>query len=267
MVGGVTVQRQDKTMKSTIAIQNKILSIKEYKGQRVVTFADIERVHTRPNGTCKRNFHDNREHFIEGVDFYEITKKDVGTNFVPTYGFDKKAPKGILLTESGYLMIVKSFTDDLSWTVQRELVNSYFKMKQGVLNKQTDELRQKNLQIREQNAKIRTAQLLYKIADKTDTDYKQVLHARITMLLTGERLLPLPEVTERTYSAEELGLLLGVSAWKIGRTANLHGLKIPQYGKYFYDKAKTAEKQVETWRYYECVIPVLKSLLYSEAAV
>ncbi len=133
--------------------------------------------------------------------------------------------------------------------------------------KQADELRQKNVQIREQNAKIRTAQLLYKIADKTDTDYKQVLHARITQLLTGEYLLPLPEVNQHTYTAEEIGQRLGISAWRVGRLSNLHGLKTPQYGKYFYDKAKTAEKQVETWRYYETVLPVLKSLIETEVAV
>ena len=40
-------------------------------------------------------------------------------------------PKGItVLTESGYLMIVKTFTDDLSWKVQRQLVNTYFKVKE-----------------------------------------------------------------------------------------------------------------------------------------
>ena len=42
----------------------------------------------------------------------------------------------------------------------------------GYSVKPTDELRQKNIQIREQNAKIRTAQLLYKIADTTETDYR-----------------------------------------------------------------------------------------------
>lgn len=134
-------------------------------------------------------------------------------------------------------------------------------------SKPVDELRQKNVQIREQNAKIRTAQLLYKIADKTDTDYKQVLHARITQLLTGEYLLPLPEVNERTYSAQEIAERLGVSAWRVGRLANLNGLKTAKYGKFFYEKAKTAEKQVETWRYYESVIPALKSLLNKEVAV
>mgnify|MGYP001623778949 FL=1 len=32
-----------------------------------------------------------------------------------------------LISESGYLMLVKSFTDDLAWTVQRQLVDSYFR--------------------------------------------------------------------------------------------------------------------------------------------
>lgn len=40
------------------------------------------------------------------------------------------APNGlVLLTESGYLMLVKSFTDDLAWDVQRKLVKSYFNRK------------------------------------------------------------------------------------------------------------------------------------------
>lgn len=130
--------------------------------------------------------------------------------------------------------------------------------------KPSDELRRKNVEIREENAKIRKAQLLYKIADKTDTDYKKVLHARITHLLTGEYLLPLPEVNERTYSATEIGERLGVSAHRIGVLANAHGLKTSEFGKFFYDKAKTADKQVETFRYYEKAVNVFQSLLSAE---
>lgn len=35
-----------------------------------------------------------------------------------------------LFTEAGYLMLVKPFNDDLSWKVQRRLVNAYFKAKE-----------------------------------------------------------------------------------------------------------------------------------------
>lgn len=40
------------------------------------------------------------------------------------------APSLTLITESGYLMLVKSFTDDLSWQIQRQLVKLYFRVKE-----------------------------------------------------------------------------------------------------------------------------------------
>lgn len=108
-------------------INNTELSVKVYQGQRVVTFKDIDTVHERPEGTAKRNFNTNKNHFIEDEDFFTIGKKDVGTDFVQTYGFSDNAPSGMLITEQGYLMLVKSFTDDLAWDVQRQLVKSYFR--------------------------------------------------------------------------------------------------------------------------------------------
>lgn len=115
-----------------LKIGNKEIAVKEYRNQRVVTFKDIDLVHERKAETAKYRFRDNKEHFIEGEDYFIISRNDVGANFATTYGFSEKAPKGILLTESGYLMLVKSFTDDLAWTVQRQLVNTYFRFKQIV---------------------------------------------------------------------------------------------------------------------------------------
>ena len=130
-----------------------------------------------------------------------------------------------------------------------------------------DDYKARTLAVKEQNAKIRTAQLMYKIADSKDTKYKQVLQARITQLLTGEYLLPLPQVDERTLSATEIGERLGITAHRVGMIANAHGLKTDKYGKYFYDKAKTADKQVETFRYYESSVEVFRRLLSVRAAV
>ena len=113
------------------------MQIREYDGQRVVTFKDIDKVHQRPKGTAKRNFTRNKKHFIENEDYFVVTREDVGTNFVPTYGFNEKAPSGILVTETGYLMLVKSLRDDLSWDVQRQLVKAYFKVKQEIPERKT----------------------------------------------------------------------------------------------------------------------------------
>ncbi len=135
------------------------------------------------------------------------------------------------------------------------------------MSNSVDDYKARTLAVKEQNAKIRTAQLMYKIADSTDTKYKQVLQARITQLLTGEYLLPLPQVDELTLSATEIGERLGITAHRVGMIANAHGLKTDKYGKYFYDKAKTADKQVETFRYYESSVEVFRRMLSERAAV
>ena len=51
--------------------------MKEYDGRRVVTFKDIDRVHERPEGTAHRNFKVNRQHFIEGEDYYKISLDEI----------------------------------------------------------------------------------------------------------------------------------------------------------------------------------------------
>lgn len=112
---------------NVMEIQGTPIQIKEYAGQRVVTFKDVDTVHHRASGSARKRFNDNRKHFIEAVDFYRLTQPSE----IRTLGFSR--PQGgvpsevILITETGYLMLVKSFTDDLAWKVQRELVDSYFR--------------------------------------------------------------------------------------------------------------------------------------------
>lgn len=109
---------------SELTIGNVNVVIKEYQGQRVVTLKDIDTVHQRPDGTARRNFNTNKQHFIEGVDYFKIQPNEIRTVGITSPN------GGTVVTESGYLMLVKSFTDDLSWDVQRELVNTYFRVKE-----------------------------------------------------------------------------------------------------------------------------------------
>lgn len=123
------------------------------------------------------------------------------------------------------------------------------------------EYQQMMMQTRAENAKIRKAQILTRLANQYDGTYKQVLNAHATKELTGEYLLPLPQLPDKTYSASELGAMLGVSANKIGTLANRHNLKTEQYGSWFNDKAKHCNKEVQSFRYYPSVIPVMRGLL------
>jgi hypothetical protein len=113
-------------MQEYVKVNNQELAIKEFRGNRVVTFKEIDALHQRPDGSASRNFKEHRNRFIEGEDYFIITKSlkdEIRPLEIPNRGIT-------VLTESGYLMIVKSFTDDLSWEVQRQLVKTYFRMKE-----------------------------------------------------------------------------------------------------------------------------------------
>nr|DAM71524.1 MAG TPA: hypothetical protein [Caudoviricetes sp.] len=127
-----------------VHIGNSDISIKEYNGQRVVTFKDIDMVHGRSDGTARKRFSDNRNRFIEGEDFFVLKPSDLENTRLSekrTSGIDAVNPRGTaFITEQGYLMLVKSFTDDLAWDVQRQLVNGYFKTKETVKRALSPEL-------------------------------------------------------------------------------------------------------------------------------
>ena len=73
-----------------------------------------------------------------------------------------------------------------------------------------------------------------------------------------------PQLEQKTYTATQIGEQLGINSNKVGRLTNSHNLKTEKYGIYVLDKARGHDKQVETFRYYEHVIPVLKAILESE---
>ena len=117
-----------------------IPKIKIWNDQRVVTFRDIDEVHQRPEGTAKKAFSRNRKRFIRGVDYFIVTRSEIQKSVKDTLEYFGDIPnRGItVLTETGYLMVVKPFTDDLSWKVQRRLVSSYFnygKLQNEVINR------------------------------------------------------------------------------------------------------------------------------------
>lgn len=108
-----------------VAINGQTVTVVEYAGQRVVTLWMVDALHQRPEGTARRNFNSNKQHFIEGEDYVSVCADEIRTRKI--LEISPKAQSDItFLTESGYAMLAKSFTDDLAWKVQRQLVRSYF---------------------------------------------------------------------------------------------------------------------------------------------
>lgn len=119
-------------MNELISINNTQVEVKEYEGQRVVTAWDIAKVHKREVREITQQFNRNKEKLIKGEDYFTLTSKEFSESLSVIQDFIPNNVKEIpLFTESGYLMLVKTFTDDLSWDIQRQLVKSYFKVKEA----------------------------------------------------------------------------------------------------------------------------------------
>ena len=115
------------TGNNKILINGVEIETKEYKGQRVITSYDVAKLHEREVNDVTKNFNNNRDKFILNEDYFLINKNDISERKISVQEFIPNNVKEIpIFTESGYLMLVKSFTDDLSWKIQRMLVKSYF---------------------------------------------------------------------------------------------------------------------------------------------
>lgn len=176
------------------------------------------------------------------------------------------------LTESGvYKLIFKSKKKEAEkfqdW-VTDEVLPQIRKTGRYTNNKKQSKsvdnsLKEKEIEVRLKNARAREANILLKICNNPNLskEYVQVLQSKATEIITGQAILPLPVAERKTYSATEIGEMLGISKNKVGTLTNKHNLKTEEYGKLFHDKSPYSAKEVETFRYYDSVIPILKELL------
>lgn len=173
-------------MNDVMTVENTEMQIREYNGQRVVTFKDIDRVHQRKSGTSYRNFNRNKKYFIEGEDYMKVCSDEIRRSKI--FDVSNKTRGNVtLITETGYLMIVKSFTDDLSWSVQRQLVNNYFEKR--VVRNTIDELPD----IKKYDLKVpinpdwyeRNRGRLRRICERENTTHKNLYHFILKIL--GEK--------------------------------------------------------------------------------
>ena len=138
-------------------------------------------------------------------------------------------------------------------------------LKGQILNKSKSDnsIKEKEIEARLKNARAREANILLKISNNPNLskEYVQVLQSKATEIVTGEKLLLLPVAERKTYSATEIGNELGITSTKVGILANKYNLKTEEYGKLFHDKSRYSSKEVESFRYYDNVIPVLAEIL------
>ena len=176
--------------------------------------------------------------------------------------------KGILINESGlYSLILSSKLPTAkkikNW-VTGEVLPSIRKTGAYTMRREPTQFEIDELEFKKQDLVARRAELWMKLGESTRIeDYRQICNSYAARELAGkdEFILPLPAVEKKSYTATEIGQMLGISANKVGKLVNQHELKIDKYGKWFYDKSPYSKREVESFRYYDSIIDVLKSYL------
>ena len=113
------------------------------------------------------------------------------------------------------------------------------------------------------NARTRQAKLWKTLADESTGTYREICKVYAANILAGKEVLPLPKPHQKTMTATELGEATGLTAMNVGLLANKYNLKTTAFGQWVYDTLKNG-RQVESFRYYESAIPVIKEIAEAE---
>ena len=164
-----------------------------------------------------------------------------------------------LLTKQGCDMVANKMTGEKGVLFTAAYVDKFYEMesalRQGSVSQAPlpDKAKEMRAEAMLYNAKTKQAELWMKLGDMLNTpEHKQLCAAYCSQVLTGgQMVLPLPQV-ERTYSAQEVADMYGITANRVGRIANENGLKTAKYGQLVMDVANHCQgKAVQSFRYNE----------------
>ncbi len=126
-----------------------------------------------------------------------------------------------------------------------------------------DPVQKQRLEVDLNNSRASVAALWLEIGNLATPEYKQVCSSYASSVLAGgKEVIPLPECKiDRYYSAAEIADALGITANRVGKIANQHGLKTAEYGKWFFDKSPYSNKEVQTFRYTRKAVDAIRKLV------
>ncbi len=212
------------------------------------------------------NFEKRHSDVIEAIENIKTENSVVTKMFIESAykAGTGKSYKCYNITRDGFSLLVMGFTGKKALEWKLKYIEAFNAMETHIKeNKPLTVDKSKTLEIKEMNARVRMSNQLLKLAkiDTLSPEYKNVLVAKSAEVLTGQMLIPLPESEQKTYSATEIGQLFGVSAQIIGRLATKHNLKTDEYGKWYHDKSRYSNKEVDTFRYNDNGVEKFKELL------
>lgn len=248
------------------------------EGKKSMLVKDIAEIHQSTVKRINELINRNKKRFKEDIDIIDLLSDENFKVVLNDLNFSTKTISNsnniYLLSERGYSKLLKILEDDTAWEIYDQLVDNYFAMRQSIQSENKALLADKRLEIMEQNAATRRAQLMYKIAMATKSQrHRELMLNRAGKELVGEMVIPAMEVESVEYTASEVAEKLGVLTKagkpypaKVGEYANRIGLKAEQpeqnkYGCWIISKSKYSAKEVAQWVYFEAGVQKLKEYL------
>lgn len=237
---------------------NDLTTLVDVRGEQTMSSRDIAEL------TGKRHDHILRDCDTLNDNYEKMGLPKLGEGYYTHPNTGNQQHREFRLTKIQTLDLMTGYRTDLRIKVNRrwaELEEEKMKREKEVKVIEPTEYDRELLQVRKLEANAKLLDALR--ATITNPIHKEILTSKF---FSDDRIsLPLPEVGEKSYSATELSKLilkkygLNLSANKIGRIANEHNLKKPEFGVFLYDKSKYSDKTVESFHYYEkCVDEIVR---------
>lgn len=250
------------------------------EGKKCISDKTIAEIHRMEVRNVRARITDNIKRFTEGTDFIDLKScLPDKQQFLETLGYTQmqisKAEHIYILSERGYAKLIKIMDTDLAWEVHDKLVDEYFllrekKEKQQLSSTEAQEIELKAKAMRAEAMRLNARTRAFKEIktsiprDQLSEVALKVFDLKGTETLTGAELGNFLPPVEKTYSATEIGNRLGITSNKVGKLANLHGLKTEEYGITVMDKSPYSSKNVPSFRYYESGVQKIKEILDKE---
>ena len=230
-------------------MENSIV-ISESNGELVVSSRQVA-----------KNFGKEHKHVLESVRTI-LAAENSATKFFYESTFESRGKQypEYLMNRDGFSLLVMGFTgkEAMAWKIK--YIQAFNEMEKKL--KEPAPLQREQLEVDLYNAKTAQANLWLLIAGNTiNATHKEICNAYAPNSLAGREVFALPMVEQKTYTATEIGNMLGISANKVGKIANEHCLKNDENGKFFYDKSRYSNKTVESFRYYYSAVDKFRDIL------
>ena len=241
------------------------------EGQKVMLAKTIAEIHDIELKEINKLINNNLDEFEFKIDILDLKGNknfEVICNHHGLYSQNaiNRSSNIYLLSEQGYMALVGLMRTDKAKEIRRRLRREYFSMRANRKEEISSRIKEKEIEARYNNSVARRANAILKVIKDNPLmtkEEKQRLQTKATEILLGQEKIErnLQKIERKTYTATEVGKMLGISANKVGRLAKENNLKTPEFGEFFRDKAKYSSKEVQSFRYYENIIPVLKGLI------